>query len=58
MVKPQVIEGVTHLLSVTEGTQDIIPNTIKACTYLTMNFDFASHPSSYDMLKCMIPLIG
>jgi hypothetical protein len=56
MVKPEVVRGVTHLLIVTDSFPDIISNTVKACTYLTLNFDFVSSPSSINMLKNLMPL--
>ena len=57
MVKPEVITGVIHLLSKTENLSTVISNTVKACTYLTLNFDFVSGPTSITMLIKMIPLI-
>jgi hypothetical protein len=56
MVKPEVVKGVTHLLTLTDCFPDIVSNTVKACTHMTMNFDFVSHPSSLEMLKNMLAL--
>ncbi len=56
MVKPEVVRGVTHLLTVTDSFPDIISNTVKACTYMTLNFDFVSSSSSINMLKNLMPL--
>jgi hypothetical protein len=56
MVKPEVVRGVTHLLTVTDSFPDVISNTVKACTYMTLNFDFVSNPSSINMLKNLLSL--
>lgn len=45
MLKPEVVDGVIHLLTVTDGNfYDVIYHTVKACTYLTLNFEFISSP--------------
>lgn len=55
MMKREVILGVTHLLAVYEH-RDILSNTIKACTYLTMNYDFVVQPLSLELLKRLMNL--
>ena len=56
MLKPEVVRGVTHLLTATDSFPDVISNTVKACTYLTLNFEFVSNPSSINMLKNLMQL--
>lgn len=55
MLKKEVVLGVAHLLTVTHNT-DIISATLKACTYLTMTYEFVSSPLSLEVLKNLIPL--
>jgi hypothetical protein len=54
-MKREVILGVTNLLAVYEH-RDILSNTIKACTYLTMNYDFVVQPLSLELLKRLMDL--
>lgn len=56
MIKPEVIKGVTHLLTVTDSFPDVISNTVKACTFMTLNFEFVSGTSSINMLKNLMSL--
>ncbi|CDW78052.1 UNKNOWN [Stylonychia lemnae] len=56
MLSKEVILGITHLLELSDE-QDIIKNTVKACTYLSMNYEFVSSKLSLDVLKNLMPLL-
>jgi len=57
MLSKEVILGITHLLELSDQ-QDIIKNTVKACTYLSMNYEFVSSKLSLDVLKNLMPLLA
>lgn len=49
MLSHDVILGIKHLLEQIEEL-DIVKNTVKACTYLSMNYEFVSSKLSLDVL--------
>ena len=56
-MKKELVTGVTHLLSVKEN-KEILSNTVKASTFLTMNYEFVSSPQSLDILIRLMPLLN
>jgi hypothetical protein len=54
--KRELVLGVTQLLQV-QGHKEILGNTVKACTYLTMDYEFVNRPLSLDLLMRLVPLI-
>ena len=55
ILKHEIVIGVTHLLSVPHN--EILYNAVKACTYLTMNYEFVNQPTSLMLLKKLMPLL-
>ena len=56
MLKQEVVEGVAYLLTILHNS-DIISSTLKACTYLTMTYEFVSSPLSLAVLRNLMPLL-
>jgi hypothetical protein len=56
MLKTEVVLGVAHLLTITHNPE-IISSTLKACTYLTMTYEFVSKTISLAILKNLTPLM-
>jgi len=56
MLKTEVVLGIGHLLTVIDNP-DIISSTLKACTYLTMTYEFVSKTISLEILKNLTPLM-
>lgn len=53
----EVVNGIGQLLNLYKH-KDIIRHTIKACTYISMNYEFIKNPSlSVDILKDMLKLL-
>lgn len=52
----EVVIGLNQLLERSEHL-DILQNTVKACTYLSMNYEFVSASLSLDILKNLMPLL-
>jgi hypothetical protein len=53
----EVVTGICDLLSMKKH-KDIIRFTIKACTYISMNYDFIKRSDlSLDILKCFMKLL-
>lgn len=40
-MKKEIVIGIAHLLGVIDN-KEILSNAVKACTYLTMNYDFVT----------------
>lgn len=56
ILKRELIFGVANLLSVL-GHREILGNAVKACTYLTMDYEFVSQPISMELLQRLVPLV-
>lgn len=56
ILKPEIVQGVNSLLNVNENL-DIIKNTVKAVSYLSMNYEFVNQPISLQILKRLMPLL-
>lgn len=56
MLKDEVVLGVAHLLTKTHNTEIISP-TLRACTFLTMTYEFVAGPLSLCILRNLIPLM-
>ena len=56
ILKPEIIVGVTHLLKITWNS-DIIKDTVRAVTYLSMNYVFVNSQISIEVLKRLMPLL-
>lgn len=56
MLQHEVILGIKHLLEQIDEL-DIVKNTVKACTYLSMNYEFVSSKLSLDVLQNLMPLM-
>jgi len=56
LLSQEVILGMTHLLEQVED-HEILRNTVKACTYLSMNYEFVSTYLSLEILKNLIPFL-
>lgn len=57
LMAKEVVTGICDLLSMKKH-KDIIRFTIKACTYISMNYDFIKRSDlSLDILKCFMKLL-
>jgi len=56
LMSHEVILGINHLLEL-KGQPDILRNTVKACTYLSMNYEFVAKSHSLDVLKNLMTLM-
>jgi len=53
---PEVVNGVNHLLEQQEEVE-IIKNTVRSCTYLSMNYQFISTQLSLEVLRNLMHLL-
>lgn len=56
ILKHEIVVGVSSLLHV-RANLDIIRNTVKAVSYLSMNYEFVNQPISLEILKRLMPLL-
>lgn len=56
ILKHEIVVGVSSLLHVRDNL-DIIRNTVKAVSYLSMNYEFVNLPISLEILKRLMPLL-
>lgn len=53
---PEVIQGIVHLLRQTRN-ETILKYTVKACTYISLNFEFLNSDMSLLVLQALTPLL-
>ena len=54
---PQIIRGIVHLLNQDSRYDNITSYTVKACTYISLNFNFLNSEMSLQMLQALLPLL-
>ena len=57
LLASEVIIGINELLE-QHAFEDILKHTVKACTFLSMNYEFVSTSLSLDILKNLMPLLN